>query len=290
MRPVRRDHLSALVESGFCVIPDLLSLEDVAALRARAEGYLVREDATADYRREALARRMSAMLLDSDRIPWLRPLMNHPGALAALSRSGIDDIRLWKAVLISKPPGSQRMAWHQDCLMWRDPRAYSERTPMLFLMWYLQDTDRGNGCLRVIPGSHRHRHRLHDAGVAHQYGFNEIAGDDPRLVIQPDEIDVPMRAGDLLVGDGRLFHATHANVSNDWRTVVTVWWHPWWGSLDARTRSMLGGWCRDLHAAWSEEEQRGLAAVWPHDDDGRADPAGWSERSPQAEWTLKQAW
>ena len=45
--------------------------------------------------------------------------------------------------------------------MWSDePRAYSDLPPQLFAMFYLTDTSPRNGCLRVIPGSHRKRHRL----------------------------------------------------------------------------------------------------------------------------------
>ena len=47
--------------------------------------------------------------------------------------------KFWKAVIISKPPGSPRLYWHQDCIMWKDPSAYSEISPMLFFMYYLED-------------------------------------------------------------------------------------------------------------------------------------------------------
>lgn len=46
--------------------------------------------------------------------------------------------------------------------MWDDPRAYSDFSPMIFLMYYLEDTTPENGCLRLLPGTHRSRHILHD--------------------------------------------------------------------------------------------------------------------------------
>ena len=35
-----------------------------------------------------------------------------------------------KAVVISKPGPSPRLYWHQDCMWWDDPRAYSDYSPM----------------------------------------------------------------------------------------------------------------------------------------------------------------
>ena len=38
--------------------------------------------------------------------------------------------------------------------MWRDdPRAYSDYSPMISLMYYLDDTSRENGCLRYSTAS-----------------------------------------------------------------------------------------------------------------------------------------
>ena len=81
-------------------------------------------------------------LIDSNNYPELADLIGNRRALAELARMGIDDIKFWKAVIISKPPGGPRLYWHQDCLMWQDARAYSDRPPMIFLMYYLEDTTR----------------------------------------------------------------------------------------------------------------------------------------------------
>eukprot|EP01050_Picozoa_sp_SAG11_P020729 SAG11_NODE_3547_length_2377_cov_3.176471_3_plen_110_part_00 len=35
--------------------------------------------------------------------------------------------------------------------------------------------------------------------------------------------DVPMKAGDLLLGDSRLLHRTHPNSSTERRTCITLW-------------------------------------------------------------------
>src|SRR3546814_3194700 len=59
----------------------------------------------------------------------------------------------------------------------------------------LTDTTRENGCLRVIPGSHRHDHPLHHLEAAHSaelQGF--LNPDNPAFAAHPDEVAVPVRS------------------------------------------------------------------------------------------------
>lgn len=93
--------------------------------------------------------------------------------------------------------------------MWNDPRAYSDMPPMIFLMYYLDNTSRENGCLRLLPGAHRKRHDLHQTGVAHdqeEKGFTNPG--DKRFKDFPGEIDVPVKAVDVVVGDARICYAS----------------------------------------------------------------------------------
>ena len=92
------------------------------------------------------------------------------------------------------------------------------------------DADGKQRCLRLLPGTHRKWHQLHGMGEAHTKDINRIDDAiDPRFADYPGEVDVPVAAGDLVVGDARLFHATHANTTGEYRTVIC------WG--DARVRS-----------------------------------------------------
>ena len=49
--------------------------------------------------------------------------------------------------------------------------------------------------------------------------------------LRPDEVDVCVKAGDLVVGDSRILHAAHANQSDHRRTVITLWFHPFGDDL-----------------------------------------------------------
>ena len=82
-------------------------------------------------------------------------------------------------------------------MWWDDPRAYSDYSPIIFLMYYLDDTSRENGCLRLLPGTHRRWHQLHEMGTAHTKDINRMEDEhDPRFADYPGEVDVPVGAED----------------------------------------------------------------------------------------------
>ena len=153
--------------------------------------------------------------------------------------------------------------------MWGDPRAYSERPPMIFLMYYLEDTTRQNGCLRLLAGSHRYRHVLHDMGEAHTKDINRVDNpNDPRFRDYASEVDVPVKAGDLVVGDARMFHATHENASIEQRTVITIWFHPFFSDLQEDTQSWIHRAMHKQHETWPAHA---LAKIRPLIPDYRGD-------------------
>lgn len=251
MRQLQRD--------GYCILENVASNELLDKIR------LCSSEAVGGQGQERLERHKSpGSLINSGSEPCLADLIANPVAIAALMKMGLDDIRFWKGVIISKPPGGPRLYWHQDCIMWHDPRAYSDIPPMIFLMYYLEDTSKENGCLRVIPGSHRRRHPLHELGDAHAAEANRFDDpDDPRFFDYDGEIDVPMISGDLLVGDARLLHATHANKSNSHRTVITIWFHPFFCRLKPDVQNYVHHEMHRMHAGWPASATSKILPVTP---------------------------
>ncbi|MEM7538356.1 MAG: phytanoyl-CoA dioxygenase family protein [Chloroflexota bacterium] len=258
-QPTPAEQLAQFQEEGFCVIADIADEWMLNKTRDCVNRALA--SVTAEQRARTKA---PGSLIDSDNHPDLANLIGNPRALAALTAMGIEDIKFWKAVIISKPPGGPRLYWHQDCLMWQDPRAYSDRTPMMFLMYYLEDTSIENGCLRLLSRTHRHRHVLHDMGKAHTKDINSVENpEDPRFLDYEGEVDVPVKAGDLVIGDARMFHATHANNSDEQRTVITIWFHPWFADLQEATQSWIHAEMHRKHQSWPADARAKIAAVTP---------------------------
>ena len=143
-------------------------------------------------------------------------------------------------LFISKPPGGPALFWHQDWWGWRHPISRSERSAQVALFFYLTDTSPENGCLRVIPGSHRRRHPLHEVIDAHDAALAAVEDpDDPAFAAHPDQVDVPVKAGDVVIADARLIHGAHPNRSERERTNITLWWHPHYDDLPPEIRARL---------------------------------------------------
>lgn len=168
-------------------------------------------------------------------------LVAHPRALAALDQLGFTEPKFGHGRIISKPPHSPPLFWHEDGRFWNDPVSYTPQPIQVFLMYYLTDTTPRNGCLRVIPGSHQKRHSLHDC-VADRH-TNELRTyldpNNPQFQRAEGEIDIPVNAGDLVVGYATLFHASHPNSSDERRTALTMWYYPDFVNLPGRTQATV---------------------------------------------------
>ncbi|MAG85373.1 hypothetical protein CMK10_14570 [Candidatus Poribacteria bacterium] len=128
-------------------------------------------------------------------------------------------------IILSKPGYGPPLYWHQDFMKWNSPEAAAPWPTRIFLSYYLTDTSRKNGCLRVIPGTHRKRHQLHDI-LPDAHGPEIQAIEDlshPVFADYPEATDVPLKAGDLIIADARLIHAAWPNQTDQRRTLLLAW-------------------------------------------------------------------
>jgi len=128
-------------------------------------------------------------------------------------------------------------------------------------MFYLTNTTHDNGCLRVIPGSHRRRHPLHGViDTAHTVGTRRMEDPDSLLYAQADgEVDVPVRSGDLVLADGRTLNASYANGSDHERTVIAIWYHPMFSDQQEATQAQAAGLAQAEIEHWPEVARRAVA-------------------------------
>ena len=185
-------------------------------------------------------------------------------ALDALAAMGFCDVRFTSGFVISKPPRSPRLFWHFDWSAWTHPFSFEKRPAQIFLMYYLVDTNRANGCLRVLPRSHVEFNALHaELSPAHNEALSK--GQDmslPEYQTRDDEVEVRVRAGDLVIGDSRLLHAAHANETDQRRTVITLWYHPDFGKLPDPIRGYIASLC-GFTPAWCPELSDALRPLQP---------------------------
>ena len=97
--------------------------------------------------------------------------------------------------------------------------------------------------------------------------------DDPGFSRVDDEIDVPVKAGDLVIGYGNLLHASHANQSAERRTVLTMWYYPDFTNLPERTRAtIVAAEGHNSHFTAAAPQTRAMLAPLKIEYDGDAEP------------------
>ena len=156
---IAKEKRNQLMRDGFCIFENVLAPEMVAELNTMSEWMIAQQD------EEHFEQHRSQGCI----IPyWTCPhptfaeLLVDPSAMAVLAELGFDSPKFWSGFVISKPPHSPPLYWHQDGVLWEHPISYTNQPQQYFLMYYLVDTNIHNGCLRLIPGSHLKRHALHD--------------------------------------------------------------------------------------------------------------------------------
>ena len=291
MRPPAWDGEAArsrLEADGFCHVPQVLDPDALVATRAAAEAAL----GTVDTDHRAQWRSQGSLVPVADH-PAFAALIAHAGFPKMFERLGLPGTLFSSGYVISKPPGGPALFWHQDWWGWQHPISREGRIAQVALFLYMTDTTRENGCLRLIPGSHRRPHPLHDLVDAHDPTLAEVRNpDDAAFAPHPDEVDVPVTAGDVVVVDARLIHGAHPNRSGRERTNITLWWHPDYEALPASLRARIWKLYRreeiDTDAApgrtlrpdtWPEP-QRSRVTPFLVTDPGPVAPEPWN-RTPQ---------
>ena len=220
---------------GFCRVQGVLDPASLQATRETAESAL--GSIGADHR--AQWRSQGSLVPIADHLAFAA-LIAHPGFQEMFGRLGFQGTRFSSGYVISKPPGGPALFWHQDWWGWRHPISREGRIVQVALFLYMTDTTPENGCLRLIPGTHRRPHPLHDLVNAHDPTLAEVRNpEDTAFASHPDEVDVPVTAGDVVVVDARLIHGAHPNRSDKERTNITLWWHPDYEGLPATIRARI---------------------------------------------------
>lgn len=117
------------------------------------------------------------------------------------------DIVLWASSVFCKPAAvGLEVPWHQDGQYWPiRPRA-------TVTVWIaLDDVSRENGCMRVIPGSHRMGEFSHEKSDREDLVLNNVLN-DPRLDLSK-AYDVVLEAGQLSLHDVNIVHGSQPNRS-----------------------------------------------------------------------------
>ncbi len=143
------------------------------------------------------------------------------------------DVALFTVYAISKKPGDGLpVRWHQDA-------DYFPIEPVeTFTLWLaVDDSTRANGCMQVLPGSHRPR-RLRRHGV-----FQDDGSVLPQSLAHVDAsgaVAVEVPAGHYTVHDAYVLHGSNPNRSARRRCAITVKYVPTYVHLNRDYRGPTG--------------------------------------------------
>jgi len=146
-----------------------------------------------------------------------------------------DDIILWGCHVFCKPPGDgYETPWHQDGHYW------PIRPLATCTVWVaLEASDKGNGCLRVIPGSHREK-RLWDHLHEDRSDLTLQQRLAPGTFDEGTAVDIELQPGEMSLHDVYMIHGARANTSERRRTGVALRYMPATSVFDRTLRPVDG--------------------------------------------------
>lgn len=147
------------------------------------------------------------------RDPAFTPFLRDPRLAALLEGILGPDVDCFLSQFIFKNPGAWGQPWHQDSFYF----PFEPPRPIVAGWLAVTRATLGNGCLHVLPGSHRepvHPHES-DRRPGANYGYMEITCRDTAAA-EP----VLMSPGDLLVFDSHLMHRSTDNASEGMRAAM----------------------------------------------------------------------
>lgn len=194
-----KQQLDDYERDGFLFPIDLFSTAEVGALRTVFDTLIERS-------RECSPKRFDRLHLFFD---WAHAIVTNDGLLDVVEAILGDDILVYGTLVFWKQPHDSRYAsWHQDSF-------YSglHLTPSTSAWIALTPSHPANGCMRVIPGSHKlgplDHENTDDPNLLNRRG-ERVKTD----VDESQAIDIILRPGQLSLHQSTIVHGSNPNTSD----------------------------------------------------------------------------
>lgn len=155
--------------------------------------------------------------------PFMHRLVGDDRLLDVIEQFIGPNIALFAAHYIAKPPRhGQKVLWHQDGTYW-------PLEPMEVITIWLAATEsnRENGCLRVLPGTQNNRLLSRAELQDVDDGKNVLAsGIHPSQIDDSHVVDLELKAGDISIHNPKIIHSSKSNTSDKWRIGLTLRYIP----------------------------------------------------------------
>lgn len=135
----------------------------------------------------------------------LYDLSIHPEILNRMVSLYGPDLLLWRTNFFIKNKGTKAIPWHQDFNYW------PLEPPIIISAWIAIDPSiKANGCVQIIPGSHRKV--IPHIKATPDVQFKEMA--EAGYYDPDDMVELEMQPGEFILFNERTLHHSEANMSN----------------------------------------------------------------------------
>ncbi|MBV9850772.1 MAG: phytanoyl-CoA dioxygenase family protein [Armatimonadetes bacterium] len=220
-------------ENGFVIVRHLLSASELQALREQTEdailhrtGPIVFEQesgaacaAVPDHYRDEQGRVFRRLSRVIDRGGAFEQVVRGPLADAAarlLPRPLFVCLNRHNMLMLKAPYNPAPVPWHQDAAVW-DEGTFEHLSAIVALDDFLPD----NGCLEVVPGSHRQG----PVGLGWEENTARIQ-ESCRRATAEQAVRMDLKAGDAVLFHGLLLHGSPGNASAHTRRSLTAAFFP----------------------------------------------------------------
>jgi len=202
------ERIRQLEVEGYLLIPNLLTSEQVAALKTQTATF---DTYGTDYSDKQRGKKD---------VQWeggaVTNLIAHPPTLSFLSAVFGDEIILMSYIYARSEPGHPGISLHTDGQPYgSEIFGYEGSCPWLVrVLYYLDDLTPEVSPFRVVPHSHLSMHA--DANPYKRYESH------------PEEVMVPVKAGGAVLINQRVFHGNFPNTGDRAREMLAIAYRPGW--------------------------------------------------------------
>ena len=200
---MRPDQIEAYGRDGFVFPIEILS-------RVEVEGFRGAFEALIESSRNYSPKRFDRLHLFFD---WAYQIVTHKALLDVVESILGNDILVYGTLVLAKQPHDMRYAsWHQDSF-------YSglHLTPSTTAWIALTPSHQSNGCMRVIPGSHKLGSLEHENVADDPHMLNRRGERIKYDVDESQAVDLVLKPGEISLHESTLVHGSNPNSSDEAR-------------------------------------------------------------------------
>jgi phytanoyl-CoA hydroxylase len=206
---------------GYCFYPDVLPESDVRATRVELDRAIAELPSKQRVMKDGIEQEVDArpeyMTEPHAKSPFWLELCRHPRILDCVqSVLGPDLILIMSHLIVKRAEDGLPVAWHQDNTYW--PSVNGNEVGTVWMA--IDDTDRENGCMQVIPCTHAGSPDLEKI----QTDGKDLLGLTVKVTdeMKASAVALEMRAGSLSIHDSFILHGSEANTSGRRRAAYTM--------------------------------------------------------------------